>query len=94
LSLVLHLHHYLSTTTLTLALALNASNVEEHAICYGVKQMKCEQIWNKPKPQTPTPNLTPTQQNTKHIFYSVRGDFWGMHREDLKGTEYLKSITF
>jgi hypothetical protein len=28
------------------------------------------------------------------MFYSVRGDFWGMHRKDLKGTEYLKSITF
>jgi hypothetical protein len=34
--------------------------------------------------QTPTPNLTPIQQNTNHTFYSVRGDFWGMHRKDLK----------
>jgi hypothetical protein len=48
---------------------MGCSADEERAICYGVKRMECAQIWNKPKnPQTPTPNQTPTQQNTNQMF--------------------------
>ena len=65
--------------------AANAAPVEEHGLCYGVKGGKESRSGTSQTPQTPTPNLTPTK-NTNHTFYSVRGDFWGMHRIDLIGT--------
>jgi hypothetical protein len=62
-------------------------------LLWGEKEEMRADLEQAPNPQTPTPNLTPTK-NTNHMFYSVRGDFWGMHRKDLKGTEYLKVIAF
>ena len=55
---------------------------EEHGLCYGVKRRKESRSGTSQNPQTPTQNLTPTN----HMFYSVRRDFWGMHRIDLVGT--------
>ena len=59
---------------------------EECGLCYGVKRRKESRSGTSQNPQTPTPNLTPKHKNTKHMFYSVRGDFWGMHRIDFVGT--------
>ena len=60
-------------------------SAEECGLCYGVKRRKESRSGTSQNPQTPTPNLTSTK-NTNHTFYSVRGDFWGMHRIDLIGT--------
>ena len=47
---------------------------------------KGEQIWNKPKPTNTNTKSNTNQKTTNHMFYNVRGDFWGMHRIDLVGT--------
>ena len=72
----------------------NLSNLcgEEHGLCYGVKRRKESRSGTSQNPQIPTPNLTPTK-NTNHMFYSVRGDFWGMHKIDRKGTSNLRFVT-
>ena len=67
-------------------------DAEERGLCYGVKRGAASRSGTSQNPQTPTPNLTPTK-NTTHTFYSVRGDFWGMHRIDLKGTSNLRFVT-
>ena len=70
-------------SSLNAAMSMPTHVSEEHGLCYGVKRGAASRSGTSQNPQTPTPNLTPTK-NTNHTFYSVRGDFWGMHRIDLK----------
>jgi hypothetical protein len=66
---------------------------EVHGLCYGVKRGAAR---GSGASQKPTNTNTKSNTNQKQLItcsYSVRGDFWGMHRIDFKGLSILGLLT-
>jgi hypothetical protein len=62
---------------------------EVRGLCYGVKRGAARGSGTS---QKPTNTNTKSNTNQKQLItrsYSVRGDFWGMHRIDFKGLSIL-----
>jgi len=66
---------------------------EERDLCYRVKKEKHKQILNKPKPTNTNTKPTPISKTQITRSNSVRGDFWGMHKIDLKRLDILGFVT-
>jgi hypothetical protein len=66
---------------------------EVRGLCYGVKRGAARGSGTS---QKPTNTNTKSNTNQKQLItrsYSVRGDFWGMHRIDFKGLSILGLLT-